>query len=69
MRSAISPDRKCERKDVNGINKEGKGVGDANVCTTVYEEPVRGQNALNKMAIVEVKHPRLPTDVCDAIQN
>jgi hypothetical protein len=69
MRSAISPNKKCERKDVDGINKEGKGVGDAKVCTTVQEGPVRGQQALDKMAIVEAKHPRLPADACDAIQN
>jgi hypothetical protein len=69
MRSAISPNRECERRDVDGISKEGRGVGDANVCTTVHEGSVRGQNAMDKMAIIEAEHPRLPTDARDAIQN
>jgi hypothetical protein len=67
MHSAIY--RESERRDVDSINKEGKGVGDTNVCTTIHKGPIGGQHASDKMAIIEAKPPRLPADARDAIQN
>jgi hypothetical protein len=69
MHNAISFDRESEGSDVDGIYKEGKRSGDTNVRTAVYEGPVGGQNASEKMAIIEAKHPWLPAYLCDAIQN
>ncbi len=69
LRSTISPDRESEGSDVDGIYKEDKRVGDTNVCTAVHMGPVGGQNASDKMAIIETKHPWLPAYLRDAIQN